>query len=393
MDMLQHAATVNGSVPSDTNITDDTNASANQRLADTGNSFDADTPSVNVSVELDGMDTNLSWTRENVSDDVTTSNGSAFALPWHENVSEDVLEDANESAEIDDVGWNFSDWTEENASTEVNTSNGSSVIWQEHVAVAGNASANDSDVRDVNVSVEIDGMDSNLSEWTRENASDDVTTSNGSAFVESIPLPENASFNDSDVWRHTDVADNASVGPDDENVSEEFLEDANESAELDDVGWNFSDWTEENASEAENTSNGSVIIWQGMAVAENASANDSDAWRQPDPAVPYNTSVAHEAGNASEERLDDVNESVDLDGMDTNLSEWMRQNASDDVATSNGSAVVVESIPLPDNSSFNDSDVAYNASDENVSEDVLEDANESVEPADVGWNLSNWSLG
>ena len=45
MDMLQHAATVNGSVPSDTNITDDTNASANQRLADTGNSFDADTPS------------------------------------------------------------------------------------------------------------------------------------------------------------------------------------------------------------------------------------------------------------------------------------------------------------------------------------------------------------
>ena len=40
------------------------------------------------------------------------------------------------------------------------------------------------------------------------------------------------------AWKHTDVAYNAS----DENVSEEFLEDANESVELDDVGWNFSDW-------------------------------------------------------------------------------------------------------------------------------------------------------
>ncbi|CAE7453373.1 unnamed protein product, partial [Symbiodinium sp. CCMP2456] len=68
---------------------------------------------------------------------------------------------------------------------------------------------------------------------------------------EDVLLIGNESANDSDGWNETEVPINISIVTEAINVSEDLLEDDNESTELD---GNLSDATEENVSEVSNSS-------------------------------------------------------------------------------------------------------------------------------------------
>ncbi|CAE7447513.1 unnamed protein product, partial [Symbiodinium microadriaticum] len=185
----------------------------------------------------------------------------------------------------------------------------------------------------------------------------------------------NKSANDSDAWNETEVPINISVVTEAINVSEDLLDDDNESTELD---GNLSDATEENVSAVPNNSHDRWILPEDVPMVGNESANESDAWNQTEP---YNG----EAGNASD-ALEDDNESVALDG---NLSDGSAENLADVSNSSRLNAVLLEGVPIMGNKSANDSDawnetefpinISVVAEAINASEDLLEDDNESTE--------------
>ncbi|CAE7247444.1 Hmcn1 [Symbiodinium natans] len=294
----------------------------------------------------------------------------------------------------------------------LNSSNGSSNLQEDDApaSYAGNESANDSDAlgwnetdvpnetwnvsedvwEDVNESVESEGIDGNLSDWT-ENVSDAMlNSSNGSSNLQEDDAPAsyagNESANDSDGWNETDVPNETW------NVSEDVWEDVNESVEPESIGGNLSDWSENVSDAMLNTSNGSSNLQEDDAPASyagNESANDSDGWNE--------TDVPNETWNVSEEVWEDVNESVGSESIDGNLSDWT-ENVSDAMLnSSNGSSNLQEddAPAYAGNESANDSD-GWNETDVpnetwNVSEDVWEDVNESVEPESIDGNLSDWT--
>ncbi|CAE7209313.1 unnamed protein product [Symbiodinium sp. CCMP2592] len=145
------------------------------------------------------------------------------------------------------------------------------------------------------------------------------TISNLAVLEEDVLIIGNESANDSDGWNETEPPVNISVVTKAINVSEDLLEDDNESTELD---GNLSDATEENVSEVSNSSgleqfgNDSWILPEDVLIIGNESANDSDGWNETEP--PVNISVVTEAINVSEDLLEDDNESTELDG---NLSD------------------------------------------------------------------------
>ncbi|CAE7549767.1 unnamed protein product, partial [Symbiodinium sp. CCMP2456] len=382
----------------------------------------------NESVELNG---NLSGSnQDNMSKVSDTSNVSGSLPAWNEtedpinisvvteaiNASEDLLEDDNESIELDG---NLSDATEGNVSAVPNNSNDRWIL-PEDVHIDGNESANESDawnqteppyareagnasdaLEDDNESVALDG---NLSNRTAENLAEVSNSSNGSWILpEGLPIMGNKSANDTDAWNETEDPINISVVTEAINVSEDLREDVNESTELD---GNLSDATEENVSAVPNNSNDRWILQEDVHIDGNESANESDAWNQTEP--PY----AREAGNASD-ALEDDNESVALDG---NLSNRTAENLAEAMTpgfcqslgyaitwVAIGSSKLMEGLPIMGNKSTNDSDVpsstvqAWNETEGpidisvvteaiNVSEDLREDVNESTE---LDGNLSD----
>ncbi|CAE7209305.1 unnamed protein product [Symbiodinium sp. CCMP2592] len=343
------------------------------------------------------------WNETEPSDDGEASNAS------------DALEDDNESSTLEG---NLSDGTAENLEEVSNSSNGSWIL-PEGMLIMENKSANDSDVwnetelpinssvvteainasedllEDDNESTELDG---NLSDATEDNVSEVSNRSNDSWILpEDVPIFENESVNHSeasDGWNETEVPVNISVVPEDVNVSEDLLEDDNESTELD---GNLSDATKGNVSEVSNSSNDSWILQEDMPIFGNESVNHSDAsdgWNETE--VPVNISVVPEDVNVSEDLLEDDNESTELDG---NLSDATKGNVSEVSNSSNDSWILPEDMPIFGNESVNHSDasdgwneteVPVNISvvpeDVNVSEDLLEDDNESTE---LDGNLSD----
>ncbi|CAE7879118.1 unnamed protein product, partial [Symbiodinium necroappetens] len=145
---------------------------------------------------------------------------------------------------------------------------------------------------------------------------------------EDVPMAGNESANESDAWNQTEPP-NGEAG----NASD-ALEDDNESVVLD---GNLSNRTAENLADVSNSSRLNAVLpsrqwlldsasrlvsnWkfqanEGVPIMGNKSANDSNAWNETQ--VPINISVVTEAINASEDLLDDDNESTELDG---NLSD------------------------------------------------------------------------
>ncbi|CAE7497764.1 glnA3, partial [Symbiodinium microadriaticum] len=125
-----------------------------------------------------------------------------------------------------------------------------------------------------------------------------------SSYKEDVLIIGNESANDSDTsdaWNETEVPINISVVTEAVNVSDDLLEDDNESTELD---GNLSDATEENVSEVWNSSNDSWILPEDVLIIGNESANDSDAsdaWNETE--APINISVVTEAINVSDDLL------------------------------------------------------------------------------------------
>eukprot|EP00439_Symbiodinium_sp_Y106_P037407 s3405_g4.t1 len=219
----------------------------------------------NESVELNG---NLSGSNQvEMSKVLDTSNGS-WSLPAI-NASEDLLEDDNESTELNG---NLSD--------------------------AKLASGIDQDV-----------LHQCIQSRTEENVSA-VSNNSHDRWIppEDVPIVENVSANESDAWNQTEPPFNGEAS----NASD-AREDDNESVALD---GNLSNGTAEYLAEVSNSSNGSWILPEGMPIMENKSANDSDVpssivqvWNETE--LPINSSVAT---NASEDLLEDDNESTELDG-------------------------------------------------------------------------------
>eukprot|EP00439_Symbiodinium_sp_Y106_P000636 s8232_g1.t1 len=231
---------------------------------------------------------------------------------------------------------------------------------------------------------------------------------------EDVLIFGNGSVNDSDGWNATEVPINISVVTEAVNVSEDLLEDDNESTELD------GNLSEENITEASNSNNSSTTAEDvDVLITRNESANDSDAsdgWNETEP--PLNISVVTEAINVSEDLLEDDNESTELDGnmSDANLASGWNEteppinmsnvtepiNVSEDLleddnesteldgnlSDANQENLTEEGVPTVRNESaidsdgWNDTELPMNVSNVteaiNVSEDLLEDDNEST---------------
>ncbi|CAE7247456.1 unnamed protein product [Symbiodinium natans] len=248
---------------------------------------------------------------------------------------------------------------------------------------------NSSAVWDVSNSSDETLEDVNVTDRMEQNASEVPQNSHGlfpAARQDDVFSAENVSINDSDAWNDTDLGNSSFIWEahgDPEHGY--FLE--NESAD----DGNASDRMEENASQVQGYSNGSVSLPDKLLFGGNESANDSDDWNVTE--LPYNGSLHWEASNASEHREDPA-ESIELDG---NLSDRTDENASEVSGSSNGPLTPSEDMRLAGNASVNNSDgwnetdLPHNSSDiweaSNSSEDLWEDANESVE---LDGNFSDW---
>eukprot|EP00439_Symbiodinium_sp_Y106_P012441 s8232_g1.t2 len=260
------------------------------------------------------------------------------------NVSEDLLEDDNESTELD------GNLSEENITEASNSNNSSTTAEDVDVLITWNESANDSVEQQTEENVSEVSNSSNDSWILREDVdvfitrNESANDSNDSWILREdvdVLITRNESANDSDAsdgWNETEPPLNISVVTEAINVSEDLLEDDNESTELD---GNMSD------------------------------ANLASGWNETEP--PINMSNVTEPINVSEDLLEDDNESTELDG---NLSDANQENLTEE------GVPTVRNESAIDSDGWNDTELPMNVSNVteaiNVSEDLLEDDNEST---------------